>query len=264
MLEQGERILRVALQQDELAVRLSSLPDSNAMTEDEQARLKTLAQKQAELRDELEDAGRALREAAEQAGEALPRMSSGALEVADKIDSLRIVPTQTAAGKAALAGNGPLAYQAAREAADKLDSLLSDVNQSQMQASNDLDGCFNLPRQNIQNMMQQMAAGRQLPGLGMQGGSGAGMSGSMARLSMMGPAIPGQANSASQSRQNRRDGRNAAGRSPNIDQDLIDQAEVIHADPSEEDTVSAVRLLGLTGQYREQAEAYFKRIAEEN
>ncbi len=264
LMQQGERIRRVALAQDELAVRLSSLAESNPLSPQDQARADKLAQEQAELRDELEDAAQALREAAEDASEALPRMSRGALDIADRIDNLGIVSTQSAAEKAATAGNGPLAHQAAREAADQLDSLLTDVDQAQMQASSDLDGCFNLPRQNMQSLLQQMAAGQRAPGSGLQGGSGYGMAGNMARLSMIGPQMPGQPNSDSESRRARNNARRAQGRSIDSDLDPDQYAEVINAEPSTIDNLQAVQLQTLPTQYREQAEAYFKRIAEEN
>ena len=85
-----------------------------------------LAQEQEALREELADAADALSVAATEAGEALPNMSAGALAVVDQIEGLRITSTQEAAEKAARAGRGGLAHQAALKAAEDLDSLLSD------------------------------------------------------------------------------------------------------------------------------------------
>ncbi len=263
MLAQGERIRRVAQEQDELAVRLSGLSEPRALSTEEQARAGLLAREQARLRDELSEAHEALLVAAEQAREVLPNMSRGAMSVVDKIENLRIVPTQTAAQKASLAGNGPLAHQAAREAADKLDSLLSDVAQAQAQAGGDLDGCFLLPRQQIQSALQQMAAGRGLPGMGTQGGSGVGMSGASARMSMMGPAVPGQPGGDSLAKAGRRGGRGGRGRIVSGAEDADAAAEVIHADASQHTSRVVSQFPGVPAEYREQAEAYFKRIAEE-
>lgn len=253
MIAPGERIRRIAHEQDELAVRFSGLAYPRALNPEEQAR----------LRDELDEASEALREAAELASEALPNMSQGALAVADKIATQRIVPTQDAAEKASLAGNGPLAHQAAREAADKLDGLLTDVSQSQSQAGGDLDGCFQLPRDQIQNVLQQMATGRGVPSMGTQGGSGVGMSGASARMSMMGPAVPGQPGGDSAAKEGRRGGQGGRGRSVSGIEDAGDPAEVIHAGASQYHSSAARQSLNVPAEYREQAEAYFKRIAEE-
>lgn len=263
MMAQGERIRRIAQEQDELAVRMAALAEPRALTSEEQRRADALAQEQARLRDELNEAAPALREAADNASGLLPNMSAGALSVADRIDSLRIIPTQTAAEKASLSGNGPLAHQAALEAAEKLDSLLSDVQQTQAQANNDLDGCFNLPRQNMQNALQQMASARGVPGMGSQGGSGAGMSGAMASMSMVGPSVPGQPGGDSLAQQGRRGGRGGRGESASSDVDTDVHAEVIHADTTDATATRAMHLPGVPAEYREQAAAYFRRIAEE-
>lgn len=263
MMAQGERIRRVAQEQDELAVRLAALAEQRSFTADERRRADALAQEQARLREELSDAADMLREAAENASGLLPNMSGGALSVADRIDDLRIIPTQMAVENASLSGNGPLAHQAALEAAEKLDSLLSDVQQNQAQASNELDGCFNLPRQNMQNALQQMASARNVLGMGSQGGSGAGMSSAMATMSMVGPSVPGQPGGDSLARDGRRGGRGGRGESVSSDVDTDVQAEVIHADASGTTAASAMQLPGVPVAYREQAAAYFRRIAEE-
>ncbi|MEZ6193114.1 MAG: hypothetical protein R3C45_17720 [Phycisphaerales bacterium] len=263
MMAQGERIRRVAQEQDELAVRLAALAEPRSLTAEEQRRADALAQEQARLREELSDAARALREAAENASGLLPNMSGGALSVADRIDELRIVPTQMAVENASLSGNGPLAHQAALEAAEKLDSLLSDVQQNQAQASIEMDGCFNLPRQNMQNALQQMASARKVPGIGSQGGSGAGMSGAMATMSMVGPSVPGQPGGDSLTREGRRGGRGGRGDAVSSEVDVDMQAEVIHTDASDNTATSALQLPGVPVVYREQAAAYFRRIAEE-
>jgi len=263
MLAQGERIRRIARAQDELAVRMAALSRPRALNDEEQQRADALAREQARLREDLSEASAALRVAAEQAGGLLPNFSGGALAVADRIDSLRIIPAQAAAEKASLAGNGPLAHQAALEAAKKLDSLLSDVQQNQAQANNDLDGCFNLPRQDMQNALQQMASARNVPGMGTRGGSGAGMSGSMANLSMLGPNVPGQPGGDNLAQDGQRGGRGGRGESALGETDPDARAEVIHADASDSTATSALHLPGVPAEYREQAAAYFRRIAEE-
>lgn len=263
MIAQGERIRRIAREQDGLAVRMAALAEPRTLTAEEQQRADALAREQARLREELSEASAALREAAEEANGLLPNMSGGALLVTDRIHGLRIIPTQAAAEKASLSGNGPLAHQAALEAAEKLDSLLSDVQQNQAQANNDLDGCFNLPRQNMQNALQQMASARNVPGMRSRGGSGAGMSGAMASMPMVGPSVPGRPGVDSLSQQGRRGGRGGHSESVSNDLDLDVQAQVIHADASDSTATNTLHLPGVPIEYREQAAAYFRRIAEE-
>jgi len=261
LIEQGGRILYIAQMQEDLAIRMSSLGEKYTLSPDQQQRADGLATEQSLLRDELKEAAIKLHDAAEQASGLLPNMSGGAMTVADKIESLRIIPAQSASEKAALAGNMVIAHQASREAADKLDSLLSDVHQNQGQANNDLDGCFKLPRQQLQNALNQMAAGRGLPKMGMPGSSGAGLSGQMGRMSIVGPAIPGNSPSQSRGRPGARGGR--GGISENGEQ-IAEQTEHIDANAVNHETHGVYSLPGVPNEYREQAEAYFKRLAEES
>ena len=267
MIRQGERIRRVALEQADLAVRLSGLAEFQTLTAEQQQRADTLAQEQSALREELVDAAGALSVAAVKAGDALPNMSTGAMAVVDQIEGLGIPSTQRAAEKAARAGRGGLAHQAALKAAEDLDSLLSDTGPA-MAGSGDLDGCFNLPRQQMRSALNQMMAGMGagIPTMGSQGGQGAGMSGSMARMTMMGPNVPG-APGASEADGSRGDRRQAGGGRSTSGY----ETEETGAQPEYIQTKSATRVgeavtvqPGVPVQYREQAEAYFKRIAEES
>ncbi len=263
MLAQGARIRQIAFEQDELAVRLSGLASLDPQSEQDSARAEALAEEQARLREALAEASQALREAAEDASEALPNMSSGAMAMADRIAELQILSTQSAAEKASLAGNGPLAHQAARDAADKLDSLLSDAPQGQAQAASGLDGCFNLPREQWQNALQQMAAGRGVPSMGSQGSSGVGMSGQMASMTMMGPSVPSQASSNSQSHAGRFGSGRGPGHRATADHNVTGFTDVIDADGTAHPADHVTLLPDVPAEYQEQAHAYFKRLAEE-
>lgn len=267
MIEQGERIRRVALEQAELAVRMSGLADSVTLNPEQQARAEALSQEQAKLREELAEAAEALSVAATEAGEALPNMSAGAMAVVDQIEGLGIVVTQSAAEKAARAGRGGLAHQAALKAADDLDSLLSDTGPA-MAGDSDLDGCFNLPRQRMQNAMNQMMAGMNagVPSMGRQGGQGAGMSGSLAQMSMMGPGVPGPPGQGAEdgARGNRRragGGRSGLGEDSGETGDRPEYLQM-HSSTTAGESVAARQ--GVPTEYREQAEAYFRRLAEES
>ncbi len=267
MIREGERIRRVAFEQAELAVRMSGLSGQTVLTEAQQQRAESLAQEQETLREDLADAAGALSIAATKAAQALPNMSAGAMAVVDQIDGLKITTTQGAAEKAARAGSGGLAHQAALKAAEDLDSLLSDSGPA-MAGSGDLDGCFSLPREQMQKAMNQMMAGMGagVPSMGTQGGQGAGMSGSVAKMAMMGPNVPGAPgeSDAEGVRGNRRQTGNGHGIPGYTTEETGEGAEIIHAESATRFGDGVTVQPGVPVQYREQAEAYFKRIAEES
>ena len=80
---------------------------------------------------------------------------------------------------------------------------------------------------------------------------------------MMGPAVPGQPGGDSYARQGRRGGQGGRGRSESGSDDVSEAAEVIQADASRYSGGVVGPIPGVPTEYREQAEAYFKRIAEE-
>jgi len=263
VLAAGERIRQVAFKQDELAVHMSAVQCSAGDEAPTGPRLAALAERQAELRAELEDATNTLRQASEAASALLPRLSGGALAVAHQIEQRRIVSTQSAAERAALNGQGGLAFQAASAAADQLDALLSDVGQNTTQAASDLDGFFNLPRDSLQSALSQMAAGPGLPGLGRQGGSGSGMQGSAGRVTMIGPSVPGLNGRPRAAGRGLPGGQGEPSLGEGDGQGVAVSHEIITTDAGNNDMQGSISLPGVPAEYRDQAEAYFKRLAEE-
>ncbi|MFW6059554.1 MAG: hypothetical protein ACODAQ_05200 [Phycisphaeraceae bacterium] len=264
LMAEGERIRRVAIEQEELADRLAAYRDQQRLSGADQLRAAELAERQAQLREELEEAVTALREAAEAAQDTLPRMSSSAMAIAEKAESLRIAEDQATASQFAATGNGRDAYEAARSAADKLDSLLSDCEAMGGQASEDLDGRLQLPRPQLRQSLSQMAAARAAAGLntGGQGASGYGMSGSMARMSIVGPGPQGRGGASESDRMGGADEGTGHGRGRGADPRRAG-TERLQPEQTERHR-GAWAMPGVPQTYRAAAEAYFKRLADES
>ena len=258
IIAQAERIRAIVEEQQGLADRLASLRDRNRFDMAEQRVADLLAAKQALLRQELHEAQAGLRTAAEEAVEVLPGMSGDAMDICDAIDDLQIESDQRDAERLAGAGDGAGAHQAAQSAADKLDSLLIDT--CAKTGEGELADSLQLPRMSVIESLKQLAQGRTLPGLGQQGGTGVGMQGSMAQMAVMGPAVraAGSESAASQglTRGAGRGGAGAAGSG-----DGAESWEELTPSRTTGRGQGATAMPGVPGRFREEAEAYFRRLA---
>jgi hypothetical protein len=264
MISQGERLRAAVLQQRELADKLAQFRDRNKLTEEDLRRSQRLAKEQELLRQEVEEARADLQKTAQAAQKTLPKMSSGALQVCKAIERLEVGNDQAQAARSARGGEGQIAFGAAESAAKKLESLLSDSCTPKGAAeSGDLDGCFSLPKPGLQQSLGQLAQGRQIPGLGQQqGGQGSGFAGSQARMAIFGPHRV----SEGESEANRSSGSAAQGRGDRGTGQAGDgsrNAEALNPATHQTPRSAAGNLHGVPLGYREQAEAYFKRIAKE-
>ncbi len=258
---QGERLRMIIQEQDDLAQRLSAFNHADTLSGADQLRLQRMAQEQSALETELTETTAALRAAADAAQDLLPNMSAGAMSIADRIDSMNIVGDMNQAAARAAAGQHRDAYAPARAAADKLDSLLSDCNSMGQQADSDLDGCFNLPRESISQSLQQMAQARGVPGMGQRGGDGAGFSGSQARMAIRGPAQLGQNGGGADGRLS-----GAAGEGGGQTDGRVETLEPVETlRPGERTGRGGAGgvLGGVPLPYRGEAEAYFRRLADD-
>ena len=266
MIAQAERIRVVVEAQQGLAQRMAVFRHKNDLSLGEQLKARRLADEQAQLRLELTDAQQSLREAAKGAQENLPKMSGAALGICSAIDGLEVYADMHSGERLANAGQGRGAYEAFQTAADKLDSLLTDsCSPKGGAASGDLDGCLTLPRFAILSSLQQMAQGRGIPGLGPAGATGSGQAGSAARFSVMGPASrltggPSMSDRGSMGRGGHGLGKGAG----SGDGDGDEGVERIDAPVAGGRGGGSGALLGVPAAYRDQAEAYFQRLAEEN
>jgi hypothetical protein len=264
LISQGERLRAAVLQQRELADRMAQFRDRNKLTEEDLHRSQRLAKDQELLRQEVEEARAELQKTAQAAQKSLPKMSGGALKVCKAIDELQIGNDQAQAARSARGGEGQTAYEAADSAAKKLESLLSNSCTPKGAAeSGDLDGCFSLSKPGLQQSLGQMSQGRQLPGLGQQqGGQGSGFAGSQARMAIFGPHQLSQGDSdnvRSSGSANHGQGDRGFGQ----DRDGARRAEALNPAARQTPRSAAGNLHGVPLGYREQAEAYFKRIAKE-
>lgn len=270
MLFHAERIRAVIEQQREVETKLGELRwrDAAQLTPDEAQRLAGFAEREMELRDELEDAALMLRESAELAGPLLPRMSSTAIGLTEKLEGLEVYPDLERAAERAEAQEAPLAHAAAEVAADKLESLLSDAEGMPQQAESDLDQALSLPKAGMEKALQQMAQARaaQMARGMMQGGQGRGSGGSAggrANASLIGPRSMGPNDSDFAG------GGDEAGRgSRATPADYLDgpeagDAESLNPDSTDTRGRSAVALPGVPARYQDAAAAYFQRLADE-
>lgn len=263
MMAQAERIRSVIEQQRDLADRMAQFNNRDDLSRDEQRRLQRMAKQQDLLRQELEEAARDLREAAEKAKDELPKTAGDAMKICDAISQMQIPQDQDNAAQSARDGSPKDAHQSAEEAAQKLESLLSQCQGMQQQAGTELDGGLGLSRQQMQKALQQLSQGRNLPGFGnKQGSAGQGFSGTKARTTVMGPHIPtGNEADILSGRRTGKAGRGGPGHTDGDDFNF--GAESLTPEARAAMQNAAGNLHGTPVDYRDQAEAYFKRIAED-
>lgn len=246
-----------------LEQRMSVFENKEELDAAEQLRARELGAEQQELRKALEEVKKNMKAAAEEARDLLPQMSASALDLVQTIDDLAIERDMNDATRLADAGEARTAHTASDAAADKLESLVQKCEdcRPQGQGQGQIDGPLKLTPEQYQQMMQQMAQGRGVPGTnpGNQPGQGSGYSqgGSQAPMAVRGPG----------GRQDQRGKRGRSdGRANQADAGSVNQAdlETIEAETSEARKASAGYIVGVPEEFREEAEAYFRRIADEN
>ncbi|MBX2850612.1 MAG: hypothetical protein KTR15_02565 [Phycisphaeraceae bacterium] len=251
--------------QRSLEQRLSVFESKEELDAAEQLRARELGTEQQELRKLLEQTKEDMKAAAEEAEELLPKMSASAKDIVQKIDDLAVVRDMNDATRLASAGEARTAHTASDSAADKLESLITKCeeckNQGQGQGQGQIDGPLKLTPEQRQKMMQQMAQARGVPGTtpGNNPGSGSGYSqgGSQAPMSVRGPG----GRSDDRGKRGRRNGRSDQANAGSADDSA---RESIDAGVSESREASSGYIVGVPEEFRDEAEAYFRRIADEN
>jgi hypothetical protein len=258
----AEQLRQAILQQRDIADRLQQFADRDTLSPQERAIAGALAEEQRQVREQVEEAVERFRSGAEEAREALPTMSGSAQQLVDAVERLDVRRDQQMAEQQAGSGAGRGASRSAMAAADKLESLLQEAGDMPGDAAGDLDGCLTLTRESWQNAMQQMAQARGLPGMMAQGGQGGGMAGSMARMAVMGPAARSGDGEGRTGRDPSRDGRghHTTGDDADAD-DPLDLTPEATADRVRR--LSALAGEGVPAQFRDVADAYFRRLAED-
>lgn len=261
LISEGERLRAAVLQQRELADRMGQFRDQKTQTADDHRRIERMAKEQELLREELSEAKAALEKTARGAQKTLPKMSRGALHVCKAVDEMQVGDDQSQAARSARVGRGAEAHGAAESAAKKLESLMTDAcTPTGATESGDLDGCFQLSKPGLKQSLQQMAQGRQMPGMGTLGKQSGGYAGSRARMAVMGPHRLSEGESdAARSGGSARQGPGMAGFEHSGD--AVRGAETLNPAARSTSRTAAGNLHGVPLRYRDQAEAYFKRIA---
>jgi hypothetical protein len=300
MLAQTERLQSIIQQQRELATRLGEYRNQEALTPEEQDRADDLARQQELLEQDLQDVARELQAAGDAAAERLPQMSASAQQIASAIRDQKIPEDQQQSASSARAGAGREAHTKAESAAEKLEALAQSCSNCQGAAgemSGGLDGPLSLSRDGIQNTLEQLAQGRSIPGAGRPGqgqkpgsqpGDGtAGSAGSQGTPmdgegQQPGDWRPGQSFPGSQAQlpilgprmelENAQERRQPAGELGNDEHGGFTPGS-LGSDPAAAESLTpearasrsgtAGLLRGVPVPYRREAEAYFRRLAED-
>jgi len=272
LLGQAERLRSITLKQRDVADRLAQFRDREKLTGEDRERAERLAKEQEVLQQELEETAQAMEKAAKAAREDLPIMSESALRLCQELREMQVPDDQSTAARQARQGSGEKAHAAAETAAQKLESLLEklcDCDGAGQELAGKIDGPLKLPGQGMQNSLKQLAQGRSIPGLSQSGQSqgqmqsGRGMAGSRARTVVVGPHTPSPGDAdAVQFGVTPGEGR---GRGPglNSNPDGGLSPETLTPAAGRDRAVSGQNMRGVPVGYRDQADAYFKRLAED-
>ncbi len=172
LLTQTERLRSVIQQQRELTNRMAELKDTPSLPSSQQDRADSLAREQDAIREELDDIVQQMQQAAEAAQDRLPMMAASALGLCQSIGELQIPEDQQQAAAKARERQGEAAHQHAHSAAENLESLVAQCPDCQDAAGEihpELDGPLSLSRTAIRNTLEQLAQSRSIPGLGNPG-----------------------------------------------------------------------------------------------
>lgn len=273
LLANAERLRAITLKQRDLADRLAQFRDKENLSGDDRQRAERLAKEQELLQQDLEEAAQELEKSAAALQQDLPQMAGDALKLAQELKDLKIPGDQSMAARQARQGAGEKAREASESAAKKLESLMEKLCNCQGTGealANKIDGPLKLSKPGMQNSMKQLSQGRRMPGLPgsnpsqSEGPAGSGVAGSRARTVIVGPHMPSEGESEVD-REAARMQAGGRGRGPGVGVNLEGQASPESLTPAASSNrgVSGQNMRGVPVGYRDQAEAYFKRLAEE-
>ncbi len=299
LMSAADRMRGIIQQQRQLADKLAEFQNRDALTPEDQLRADRLAKDQELLEQELQQTVQQMREAADAAQDRLPKMCQSAQALCDAVEQAGITQDQQSAAQQARSGSGREAHQAAESAAQKLEALQSQCSSCEGAAGEmegGMDGPLSLSKSGLQRTLEQLAQGRGIPGLGQKPGSGEGQNpgesgqsgvngangqngtgqsqapfwrpgqsfpGSQAPISVLGPhTMMEQQQQQTPSGRMQGDGRGEwlpFGNDP-----LPGAAESLTPDARDSSASGPGGLRGVPVPYRDAAEAYFRRLAEEN
>lgn len=250
----AEAVAGMAGDQRELADRLGQFRNRERLDPVEQIRARRYGEEQAGLHDELDGILRELERCAAEEAAGLPQMAASALEIVAAVRDIAVLEDQDDAARLAQAGQARYAHRSAETAARKLERLLEENQPQDAMAGaggNDLDQALNLGRQRAANTLRQL--GRGSGGGAMSGGRG-GADASSAPVAVVGPHTVGKPDSP----------RIPRGQAPRGSSAPTARAERMTPEEYRQRVGSGAGMPGVPGRYREAAEAYFRRLADES
>lgn len=271
LLANAEQLRSITLKQRDLADRLAQFRNQPRLTGDDQQRANRLAKEQELLQQELEEATQTLQKSAESARKDLPQMASDAQKLAQELSQMNVPGDQSQASRQARQGGGEQAHQASESAARKLESLMSKLCQCKgagEEVASKMDGPLKLGAPGMQKSLSQLSQGRKMPGLPGnaesqgQAQTGQGIAGSRSKTVIMGPHQPSKGDSEAEQAALMKNGGRGRGLGFETDsQGQLSPESLLPAGRFHRAT-SGQNMRGVPVGYRDQAEAYFKRIAE--
>ena len=257
MLAQVERMASIIREQRELTDRLAEFSNRETLTSQQALRAQRMAEEQASLEADLNETMTPRDRPVEEAADKLPNMAQSLTDILDELRRLDVTRDQHEAAQLARAGEGRYAHRAAQSAANKLESLLRqcDPQNMQQQAAADLDQRLQHMGQDMRNTLQQLAEGRGLPARGRPTG-GSTMRGSRMQVAVRGPRV---------AETDRKSDKPGAPTAPITDEQHAGvEAETLTPDSAAVRDATVSAMPGVPAPYRDQAEAYFRRLADES
>lgn len=271
MMESANRLSNIIQEQREIADRLGEFENKQTLAPQDELQLQRLSERQQDLKKQLQQTQQQLRQQCEAASTSLPNMSASAARMADAIDGMEIAADQAAAGEAAGQGDPAQAAARARQAAEKLESLMSDCqSQGSSNAEADLDQALSLSGQSLQQAIQQMQQSAQgTPGMPNQGQTGqtgqgaSGMSGGSMNLPIAGPRRPGEPSDSDRGGSDRREQVTSRGSARGDFENMDDAAGVL--DPGRVTQRQGMALDATVSPpvYEQATRDYFERLVED-
>lgn len=258
MMHQANRLKELIEQQRDLEQRMAAARLVESTDEATAERLRNHATEQDSLRRDLADICEELETGADAAREALPKMCESADRIVDSIKKMQVEEDQSEAVREAWAGRAPEAWAEADEAATKLESLVGECNGTGQCAATDLDGCLSLTKAALRKALAQLSLSL---GMGNAGSAGAGYGGFMATYGLLGPPYPMPGDTWMTTPMRGRNGK--AGKAGADRPEIGEGPETVLPENVAADERDVVALPGVPLRYRPVAEAYFKRLAEE-
>ena len=260
VMAQVERIRLVVELQQDLTKRMAQFRNRHRLTLFEQRTGNKFADEEAVLAQELQDVQDQLQQAASNAAPVLPGMSHGAMQICNRINRLQIHTDLLAAQQMARAGQGTGAHRAAASAAQKLNSLLSNCQSIGDSGPDELCAALDLPRFRAANALAQLSQGQRLLSMDQQSNPSTRFAGSKTHLAVLGPVNRASGMDRFTPRQWLGDRGAGSANSANDDRSSI---EVLTPEVTTERGNRSSIMANVPLRYRQEAEAYFRRLAED-